>query len=76
MHAEDDYDMGLTAITDFLADAAPSPKQDGNLQTEPQTASPPKEQNNPGRIIRRRARKACVECHKRYFKTGRDELRY
>ncbi|CZR58614.1 uncharacterized protein PAC_08506 [Phialocephala subalpina] len=58
--------MDFSAITDFLADAGtPSEEHEENQQQGPQAATPPKDQTSGGRIIRRRARKACVECHKR-----------
>lgn len=68
MLTEEESNIGLTTLTDFLADIG-TPSSDHmhkeNQQAESQATSPPKEQTNTERIIRRRERKACVECHKR-----------
>lgn len=66
MHVDENSVMDFSAITDFFVESGtPSDEHEENQVQESHTASTPKDQTNGGRIIRRRARKACVECHKR-----------
>lgn len=54
-------------LNDFVFDAS-TPNSDEDIEQEPAQSSPATSGRAPeGRIIRRRARKACVACHKRYM---------
>jgi hypothetical protein len=54
-------------LTEFVFDQS-TPESDEEARVEESREAPPPLDSAPReRIIRRRARKACVACHKRYF---------
>lgn len=54
-------------LTEFVFDQS-TPESDEEIRIEESREAPPPRDSAPReRIIRRRARKACVACHKRYI---------